>query len=112
MGRKWASLHVFLGVPSVDVFFIIPRQDIAFVLYYIVFFSWCRECLAIYLLKPVARHYGVRRLAKVDRFAEQGYAVIYFTAAGSLGLVRSPSLPLSDDAMADLLVLLFVVDYV
>jgi very-long-chain ceramide synthase len=65
-----------------------PDQDIAFVLYYIVFFSWCRECLAIYVLKPVARHYGVRRLAKVDRFAEQGYAVIYFTAAGSLGLVR------------------------
>jgi len=80
--------------------FLVVRQDIAFVLYYIVFFSWCRECLAIYVLKPVARHYGVRRPGKVDRFAEQGYAVIYFSAAGSLGLVSlPPPLPPSDDVM-------------
>ena len=62
-------------------------QDIAFVLYYIVFFSWFRESLALYVLKPLARRHGIRKPAKLDRFVEQGYAVIYFTLSGSLGLV-------------------------
>ena len=29
---------------------------------------------------------GVRRAEKLDRFGEQGYAVIYFTFFGSLGV--------------------------
>jgi hypothetical protein len=82
-----ASLDNGIWGTKADLF---PRQDIAFILYYIVFFSWYRECLAIYVLKPLARHYGVRKQAKLDRFAEQGYAVIYFTGSGLLGLVSLP----------------------
>jgi hypothetical protein len=59
------------------------------------------------VLKPLARHYGVRKQAKLDRFAEQGYAVIYFTGSGLLGLVSS-SLPLSGDAETNLPVLLAI----
>lgn len=60
--------------------------DLAFIAYYIIVWSFVRQSLTIYLLKPIARHYGIRKPAKLDRFAEQGYAVIYFTALGSLGL--------------------------
>ena len=62
-------------------------QDLAFLAYYIIVFSWIRQSLTIYVLKPIAPHYGIRKPAKVDRFAEQGYAVVYFTASGLLGLV-------------------------
>ncbi|KIM33290.1 hypothetical protein M408DRAFT_326064 [Serendipita vermifera MAFF 305830] len=60
--------------------------DIAFVAYYIVFFSWFRETLGGYILIPLARRWGIRRPSKLDRIVEQGYAVVYFTASGSLGL--------------------------
>jgi hypothetical protein len=74
-GLRGSSLSLSLAI-----------QDIAFVLYYIVFFSWYREVWGIYVLRPLARHFGVRKPAKLDRFAEQGYAVIYFTGSGVLGL--------------------------
>jgi acyl-CoA-dependent ceramide synthase len=64
-------------------------QDIAFVAYYIIVFSFIRQSLFLYVLKPLARSHGIKREAKLDRFAEQAYAVIYFTCSGSLGLVRS-----------------------
>jgi hypothetical protein len=64
-------------------------QDLAFVAYYIVVFSFIRQSLFLYVLRPLARSYGIRQEGKIERFAEQGYAVIYFTCSGSLGLVRS-----------------------
>ncbi|PVG00552.1 longevity assurance proteins LAG1/LAC1 [Serendipita vermifera] len=60
--------------------------DLAFIAYYIIVFSFIRQSLTIYFLKPLARHYGIHKESKLDRFAEQGYAVIYFTASGLLGL--------------------------
>ncbi|KAG8836214.1 hypothetical protein FRC17_008950 [Serendipita sp. 399] len=60
--------------------------DLAFIAYYIIFFAFFRQSLTIYFLKPLARHYGIKKESKIERFAEQGYAVIYFTLSGSLGL--------------------------
>jgi very-long-chain ceramide synthase len=64
-------------------------QDLAFVAYYIVVFSFIRQSLFFYVLQPLARSYGIQQEEKVERFAEQGYDAIYFTCSGSLGLVRS-----------------------
>ncbi|CCA67019.1 related to longevity-assurance protein LAG1 [Serendipita indica DSM 11827] len=60
--------------------------DLAFVAYYIVVFSFVRQSMTIYVLKPLARHYGINKEAKLDRFAEQGYAVFYFSISTSLGI--------------------------
>ncbi|KAG8862671.1 hypothetical protein FRC20_011114 [Serendipita sp. 405] len=60
--------------------------DIAFVAYYVIVFSFIRQSLTIYFLKPLARYYGIKKEGKLDRFAEQGYAIIYFVCSGSLGL--------------------------
>ncbi|KAG8814663.1 hypothetical protein FRC19_001591, partial [Serendipita sp. 401] len=60
--------------------------DAAFLAYYVVVFSFLRQSITIYFLKPFALHYGIKNEAKLDRFAEQGYAIMYFVCSGSLGL--------------------------
>lgn len=63
-------------------------QDILFLAYYVVVFSFIRQTLTIHVLKPLARKWGIRKEGKLDRFGEQGYALIYFSFFGTFGLVR------------------------
>ncbi|KAF8165257.1 longevity assurance proteins LAG1/LAC1 [Crassisporium funariophilum] len=67
--------------------------DIAFVAYYIVFFSFVREMLAIYVSKPAAKYFGLKRSSKVDRFGEQTYALVYFMFFGAWGYRVMSQLP-------------------
>ncbi|KAJ2936077.1 hypothetical protein H1R20_g1016, partial [Candolleomyces eurysporus] len=59
--------------------------DLIFLAYYIVFFSFIREYLAIKVSRPFARYLGLRKEGKIDRFAEQFYAVVYFAFFGAWG---------------------------
>jgi len=67
--------------------------DIAFVLYYIVFWSFVRQTVIFYFLQPLARHYGIKSQAKLDRFGEQGYAVVYNVVMGSTAVYAMYHLP-------------------
>jgi len=69
--------------------------DLLFLLYYVVFFSFVRETLAIYVSKPAARYFGLKRASKIDRFGEQTYALFYFMIFGAWGYVRLSVLVLS-----------------
>ena len=62
--------------------------DIAFIGYYIIFFSFVREILAIKVSQPVAKYFGLKRESKIDRFGEQTYALFYFAFFGAWGYVR------------------------
>ena len=62
-------------------------QDIAFACYYVIVFSFIRQSLVIYFLRPLARYFGIRKDAKIERFTEQGYAILYFSCTGTVGLV-------------------------
>ncbi|KAJ2920100.1 hypothetical protein MD484_g341, partial [Candolleomyces efflorescens] len=62
-------------------------SDLVFLAYYIVFFSFVREYLAIKVARPLGRYFGLRKEAKLDRFAEQFYALVYFTFFGTWGYV-------------------------
>jgi acyl-CoA-dependent ceramide synthase len=61
--------------------------DVAFLLYYVVFFSFTREMVAVYVSKPAVQYFGLKR-SKSDRFGEQTYALFYFTIFGAWGYVR------------------------
>lgn len=61
--------------------------DLLFIAYYIVFWSFVRQSLSSRLFKPLARYFGLKKPAKMDRFCEQGYALVYFAAFGSWGYV-------------------------
>ncbi|KAG9005768.1 hypothetical protein FRB94_001334, partial [Tulasnella sp. JGI-2019a] len=60
--------------------------DIAFLVYYVVVFSFLRQLLVLHVLRPLALRLGIRKERYVDRFAEQAYAIFYFTISGSFGL--------------------------
>lgn len=65
--------------------------DLAFLGFYIIVFSFLRQSVTEYLVRPLARNLGLRTESKVQRFMEQAYAVVYFSASGAYGLVRRVS---------------------
>ncbi|KDQ12730.1 hypothetical protein BOTBODRAFT_188998 [Botryobasidium botryosum FD-172 SS1] len=67
--------------------------DLAFLAYYIVVFSFIRQFITIHILRPFAYSQGIRKEAKLDRFAEQGYAVIYWGFFGITGVYVMSTLP-------------------
>jgi acyl-CoA-dependent ceramide synthase len=62
--------------------------DICFLAFYVVAFSFTRQSITEYIVKPFGRYHGIRSETKTARLMEQGYTFIYFLVFGSLGLVR------------------------
>lgn len=62
--------------------------DLVFIAYYVVFWSWVRQVATLNICWPLARWFGIRKTAKLARFGEQGYAVLYFAFMGAWGIVR------------------------
>ncbi|KAF9464458.1 TLC domain-containing protein [Collybia nuda] len=60
-------------------------QDLLFLGYNVVFFSLVRQVVAVKLSRRVAKYFGLKREAKLDRFGEQGYALVYFMVFGAWG---------------------------
>ncbi|KAF8913992.1 TLC domain-containing protein [Gymnopilus junonius] len=67
--------------------------DLAFLAYYVVFFSFIRQSVAIRVSRPVAKYFGLKRESKIDRFGEQTYALLYFGASGICGYFVMCHLP-------------------
>lgn len=63
--------------------------DLVFLAFHIVFYSFLRQFVTTFLCWPVARYFGIKKQAKLDRFGEQGYALLYFTVMGAWGFVSS-----------------------
>lgn len=61
--------------------------DFLFVAYYIVFFSFVRQVITVSLFRPIGKYFGVTKRAKLDRYGEQGHALVYFTVMGIWGVV-------------------------
>ena len=62
--------------------------DLVFIAYYIIFWSFVRQIIILYVCMPIARKVRLRK-AKLDRFGEQGYAMLYFAFTGVWGLVSA-----------------------
>jgi very-long-chain ceramide synthase len=65
--------------------------DLVFIGYYIVFYSFVRQIITQTLCRPLGRYFGIKKQAKLDRFGEQGYALVYFSLVGAWGMVSLPS---------------------
>jgi hypothetical protein len=63
-------------------------QDLVFLFYYVVVFSFIRQMLTIHVFQRFARWCGIRSSGKVERFGEQGYALVYFGTMGAWGTVK------------------------
>ncbi|GAA5882414.1 hypothetical protein JCM1840_000409 [Sporobolomyces johnsonii] len=60
--------------------------DLAFLAFYIVVFSFLRQSITEFLIRPLARRLGLKTQTKQARFMEQAYAFVYFSASGAFGL--------------------------
>jgi len=60
--------------------------DLLFVAYYIIFFSFLRQILAVNIANIIGRHYDIPK-RKFERFGEQLHALFYFSITGSVGYV-------------------------
>ncbi|KXN86439.1 Sphingosine N-acyltransferase lac1 [Leucoagaricus sp. SymC.cos] len=67
--------------------------DLVFISYYVIFWSFVRQSLSSRVFQPLARYWGLRKPAKVDRFCEQGYALVYFAVSGAWGYRVMSQLP-------------------
>ncbi|KAH9938181.1 TLC domain-containing protein [Fomitopsis serialis] len=67
--------------------------DLAFVAYYIVFWSWVRQVVTLHICRSIAQWFGIKKQAKLARFGEQGYAMAYFAVMGSWGIRIMAQLP-------------------
>ncbi|KAI0081742.1 longevity assurance proteins LAG1 LAC1 [Panus rudis PR-1116 ss-1] len=67
--------------------------DLVFIAYYIIFWSFVRQIITLHMLRPIAKWFGVKKSAKLDRFGEQGYATIYFAVMACWGLRIMSQLP-------------------
>jgi acyl-CoA-dependent ceramide synthase len=67
--------------------------DFAFLAYNILFFSLVRQVITINISRPIAKYFGIKKDAKLDRFGEQAYAVVYFSFFGLWGLRIMSTLP-------------------
>ncbi|BEI81962.1 hypothetical protein CcaverHIS002_0211220 [Cutaneotrichosporon cavernicola] len=66
--------------------------DFVFIGYYIIFWSFVRQFVTLYILRPLGTKLGIKG-SKVMRFTEQGYAVFYFGIMGTAGILVMKQLP-------------------
>ncbi|KAF8897629.1 TLC domain-containing protein [Infundibulicybe gibba] len=67
--------------------------DLVFIAYNIVFFSLFRQVVTVKISRRVARYFGIKKEAKLERFGEQGYALVYFAIFGAWGSRIMTQLP-------------------
>lgn len=79
--------HRLPGWPDDDPRYRKGYLDFVFIAYYIVVWSFVRQIITLRLCRPVARYFGIKREAKLARFGEQGYALVYFAFMGLWGVV-------------------------
>ncbi|KDQ64565.1 hypothetical protein JAAARDRAFT_166964 [Jaapia argillacea MUCL 33604] len=61
-------------------------NDFLFIIYYVVVWSFIRQLITLKTFRPIARYFGIRKEAKLDRFGEQGYAWLYWGFFGVWGV--------------------------
>ncbi|RKP31457.1 longevity assurance proteins LAG1/LAC1 [Metschnikowia bicuspidata] len=69
-------------------------NDFYFVAFYAVFLTFFREFMMVCILRPMAYFLGVKKPAKVKRFMEQTYAMVYYGFSGPFGLWVMSQTPL------------------
>jgi acyl-CoA-dependent ceramide synthase len=62
--------------------------DLVLFAYHIVVWSFVRQFITVNVARRLGRMVGIKKAAKLDRFGEQFYAVVYFTFFATWGTVK------------------------
>ncbi|OCH84674.1 longevity assurance proteins LAG1/LAC1 [Obba rivulosa] len=68
-------------------------SDLLFIAYHVIVWSFVRQAITIYISRPLAGWFGIKRESKLARFGEQIYAVIYFGTMAAWGTRIMSQLP-------------------
>ncbi|KZP07310.1 LAG1-domain-containing protein [Athelia psychrophila] len=60
--------------------------DLLFLAYYVIFFSFVRQIVTVTIFRRIGKYFGLRKRAKLDRYGEQGYAMVYFGVMSLWGI--------------------------
>ena len=74
--------HRVTDPPADEIRYQKGYMDLAFVAYYIILWSFVRQSVMIYIARPAALWFGIRKEAKINRFGEQTYALLYWGLNG------------------------------
>ncbi|KAF8937206.1 sphingosine N-acyltransferase lag1 [Dissophora ornata] len=61
-------------------------EDLYFLLFWVVTFTFLRASVMTYVLMPIARRMGATKERSILRFAEQGWICIYYSCSWTLGM--------------------------
>lgn len=92
-GARWQTrkfLELSYGDPESGVY-IRGRDDVFFVLCWIIAFTALRAVMIDFVFVPFARFKGVKKAKNRTRFAEQTWLLVYYTTFWTLGMVRKIS---------------------
>ncbi|KAL7416753.1 TLC domain-containing protein [Mrakia frigida] len=67
-------------------------KDIIFLLHHIITFSFIRQSITLWILRPLAIRLGIKG-SKILRFQEQAYCIIYYGTMGCWGMYLMKDLP-------------------
>jgi acyl-CoA-dependent ceramide synthase len=81
--------HLVPQQPDSDPRYAKGWKDLLFIAYHIIVFSFVRQFIILRIIIPTARRLGIKKQAKLDRFGEQGYSMLYYGVMGFWGLVSS-----------------------
>lgn len=84
--RTSKFFHMSYYNPDTDMYGC-GTDDLPFVLLWTVIFTGVRVAVMEYMLDPLARLGGIRTKKGLDRFKEQAWLIVYYTASWSLGMV-------------------------
>lgn len=80
--------HRVPNTPPDDPRYAKGLQDLVFVAYHIIVFSFIRQFTLFNIIHPLGLRLGLKRGLKLERFGEQAYAVLYYGTMGAWGVVR------------------------
>jgi acyl-CoA-dependent ceramide synthase len=61
--------------------------DVLLLAYHIVVWSFVRQLISVNVARALGPRFGIKKVAKLDRFGEQLYAIVYFSFFGCWGVV-------------------------
>jgi very-long-chain ceramide synthase len=64
--------------------------DLVYIAYHVVVWSFVRQIVTVHTCRPIAKYFGLKKEAKITRFGEQGYALLYWTTMSVYGTVSPP----------------------
>jgi acyl-CoA-dependent ceramide synthase len=63
------------------------KDDAYFIFTWVVFFTFLRAATMEYILMPIAKLSGIKKIFQRTRFAEQGWSFLYYSVFWTLGMV-------------------------